>query len=61
VAVHAALGGYRTGVNDLVTLEERALFYARSSLFEDLAYGIQTGQDKYVHKSLAAMAWLFPA
>jgi aminoglycoside phosphotransferase (APT) family kinase protein len=61
VAVHAALGSYRTEVNDLVTLEERAVFYARCSVFEDLAYGIQTGQDKYVDKSLAAMAWLFPA
>jgi hypothetical protein len=44
-----------------VTLGDRAVFYARCSLFEDLAYGIQMGQDNYLDKSLAAMAWLFPA
>jgi aminoglycoside phosphotransferase (APT) family kinase protein len=60
-AAHAALGSYRTEVNDLATLGERAVFYARCSLFEDLAYGIRTGQDRYVAKSLAALAWLFPA
>jgi Phosphotransferase enzyme family len=60
-ATRAAMGGYRSEVNDLVTLGERAVFYARCSLLEDLAYGIQTGRDKYVDKSLAAMAWLFPA
>jgi aminoglycoside phosphotransferase (APT) family kinase protein len=60
-AAHAAMGSYRAGVNDLVTLAERAAFYARCSVFEDLAYGLQTGSDKYVAKSLAAMAWLFPA
>lgn len=60
-AAHAALGSYRTEVNDLMTLGQRAAFYARCRLFEDLAYGIQTGQDRYLDKSLAAMAWLFPA
>jgi hypothetical protein len=35
--------------------------YARRSVFEDLAYGIETGRDKYVDKSLAALEWLFPA
>lgn len=59
-AAHAAMGGYRTGANELVTLEERARFYARCSVFEDLAYGLQTGRDRYVDKSLAALAWLFP-
>jgi aminoglycoside phosphotransferase (APT) family kinase protein len=59
-AAHAAMGSYRTEVNDLVTLEERARFYARCSVFEDLAYGIQTGKDGYRDKSLAALAWLFP-
>lgn len=57
----AAIRSYRTGVNDIVTLRERAVFYARCSVFEDLAYGIQTGHDKYVEKGLGAMAWLFPA
>jgi aminoglycoside phosphotransferase (APT) family kinase protein len=59
-AVRAAMGRYRTEVNDLDTLAERAVFYARCSIFEDLAYGIRTGRDAYVDKSLAAMAWLFP-
>jgi hypothetical protein len=43
-----------------VALQERAHFYARCSVFEDLAYGLQTGRDTYVDKSLAALAWLFP-
>jgi aminoglycoside phosphotransferase (APT) family kinase protein len=60
-AARAALGSYRTEVNDLVTLEERAVFYARCRVFEDLAYGLQTGRRSYVDKSLAAMAWLFRA
>jgi aminoglycoside phosphotransferase (APT) family kinase protein len=61
IAVHAALGSYRIEASDVVTLGDRAVFYARCSLFEDLAYGIQTGHDNYLDKSLAAMAWLFPA
>jgi hypothetical protein len=40
---------------------ERAVLYARCKVFEDLAYGLETGADKYVDKGLAAMAWLFPA
>ena len=60
-AAHAAVDSYRTGANELVTLEERARFYARCSVFEDLAYGLQTGRDSYVDKSLAALAWLFLA
>ena len=60
-AARAALGRYRTEVNDLATLEGRAVFYARCRVFEDLAYGLQTGRHSYVDKSLAAMAWLFPA
>lgn len=60
VAAHAAMGSYRTSANDLVALQERARFYARCSVFEDLAYGLQTGRDTYVDKSLAALGWLFP-
>jgi aminoglycoside phosphotransferase (APT) family kinase protein len=61
VAVDAAVGSYRTDVNDVVNLRERAAFYARCSVFEDLAYGIETGRETYVEKGLAAMEWLFPA
>ena len=39
---------------------ERAVFYARCSVFEDLAYGLGNGRDPYVEKSSAALAWLFP-
>ncbi len=60
-AHRAALRSYRTEINDPAALEERAAFYARCTLFEDLAYGIQTGNGKYVDKSLTAMRWLYPA
>jgi aminoglycoside phosphotransferase (APT) family kinase protein len=58
-AVDAALRRYRTDVHDLAALRQRAAFYARCTVFEDWAYGIETQQDKYVEKSLAAMEWLF--
>jgi aminoglycoside phosphotransferase (APT) family kinase protein len=38
----------------------RAAFYARCGVFEDLAYGLETGRRPYVDKSLTALAWLFP-
>jgi aminoglycoside phosphotransferase (APT) family kinase protein len=60
-AIDIALHSYRTDINDVGSIAERAVFYARCSVFEDLAYGIETGKDKYVNKSLAAMEWLFPA
>lgn len=60
-AIHAAMGGYRTGAAELGSMAERAVFYARCGVLEDLAYGLQTGRARYVDKSLAAMAWLFPA
>jgi aminoglycoside phosphotransferase (APT) family kinase protein len=59
-AARAAIRSYRTDANDVTALSERAVFYARCSVFEDLAYGVETGRDKYVDKSLAAMEWLFP-
>ncbi|GAA2853806.1 hypothetical protein Acy02nite_50030 [Actinoplanes cyaneus] len=39
---------------------ERAVFYARCSVLEDLAYGIEAGRRRYAEKSLAALEWLFP-
>jgi aminoglycoside phosphotransferase (APT) family kinase protein len=56
-ALDAALGGYRTGD---AALRERAVFYARCRVFEDLAYGLETGRQEYADKSLAALVWLFP-
>jgi hypothetical protein len=39
---------------------ERAEFYARCSVFENLAYGIEHERAHYVESSLASMEWLFP-
>src|SRR5215472_1085999 len=58
-ALATALIAYRAG--DTAALRERAAFYARCSLLEDLAYGSQTGLSAYTDKSLAALRWLFPA
>jgi aminoglycoside phosphotransferase (APT) family kinase protein len=40
-------------------LHERAVFYARCAVLEDLEYGLKTGRAMYTEKSLAAMNWLF--
>jgi aminoglycoside phosphotransferase (APT) family kinase protein len=40
-------------------LRERAVFYARCKVFEDLRYGLSAGRDAYVRKSLSALPWLF--
>lgn len=42
------------------SVHDRARFYARCGLIEDLAYGVETGRRVYVTKSLTALAWLFP-
>ncbi len=60
-ALQVALRHYRYSTNDVEALTERAVFYARCSVFEDLVYGTETGRDSYVDKSLAALDWLFPA
>jgi aminoglycoside phosphotransferase (APT) family kinase protein len=42
-------------------LRERAAFYARCSVLEDLAYGLETpGASRYADKSVASLSWLFP-
>jgi len=58
-ALAAGLASYRAG--DVSGIRERAVFYARCAVLEDLAHGVATGQDAYVSKSLAALGWLFPA
>ncbi|MEU8074836.1 phosphotransferase [Catellatospora citrea] len=60
-ALRAALGRCRRGAADIAALGERAVFYARCSVFEDLAYGVETGRDGYVGRCHAALRWLFPA
>ncbi len=54
-----ALGAYQA--DGTTALRQRAVFYARCSVFEDLAYGIETGLRAYADKSLTALEWLFPA
>jgi aminoglycoside phosphotransferase (APT) family kinase protein len=57
-ALDAALGGYGS---DPAGFRERAAFYARCTVLEDLAYGLDNSRDAYVDKSLAGLEWLFPA
>jgi aminoglycoside phosphotransferase (APT) family kinase protein len=59
-ALRAAMASYRTDTHDSAALSERAVFYARCTVLEDLAYGLETGRTEYLDKSLAAMGWLFP-
>jgi aminoglycoside phosphotransferase (APT) family kinase protein len=40
-------------------LRERAYYYARSELLEDLGYGVEAVRQSYIDKSVDAMAWLF--
>lgn len=38
---------------------DRALFYARCALLEDLAYGLRTGARRYAEAGLAHLEWTF--
>lgn len=40
-------------------LRERAVFYARCTVFEDIKYGLETGGNEYVDKSRISFTWLF--
>jgi aminoglycoside phosphotransferase (APT) family kinase protein len=53
------LRNYRAGVDDPDALRDRAWFYARCMVLEDLAYGEETGRAVYSDKALAAAEWLF--
>ncbi|MFC5952824.1 phosphotransferase family protein [Pseudonocardia lutea] len=57
VALDRALAA--SGADDGETLRRRAVFYARCTLLEDLAHGLQPGQERYAVKSLEALPWLF--
>ncbi|MFY1699711.1 MULTISPECIES: phosphotransferase family protein [unclassified Solwaraspora] len=60
-ALDAAMGSYRAaGAGAGAGLRRRAEFHGRCRVFEDLAYGVRTGRDRYVDTSLTALAWLFP-
>jgi aminoglycoside phosphotransferase (APT) family kinase protein len=56
-ALNAALRQYEP---DVPGVPERAIYYARCMVFEDLGYGLETGRGSYVDKCLTALAWLFP-
>ncbi|WP_198961206.1 phosphotransferase family protein [Pseudonocardia sp. MH-G8] len=56
----AALAHYPSGGADVPGLRERAAFYARCRLLEDLEHGIETGRRAYVAGAMEAMARLFP-
>ncbi|GII06135.1 phosphotransferase family protein [Planobispora takensis] len=40
-------------------VRERAVFYARCSVLEELAYALESGKQKYAANALSALAWLF--
>jgi aminoglycoside phosphotransferase (APT) family kinase protein len=56
-ALDAALASY---TRPEAGLPERAAFYARCSVLEDLRYGVEAGRPEYAEKSLRSLAWLFP-
>lgn len=58
-ALDVALTAYAEAGGSPVEYVERARFYARCTLLEDLAFGHSEGRSVYVDKSLAAWAWTF--
>lgn len=59
VALEAALRSYRTERGDVASVRDRAVFYARCTVFGDLAFGLEAGNAAYADKSVAALDWLF--
>ncbi|MEV3961629.1 aminoglycoside phosphotransferase family protein [Nocardia sp. NPDC050193] len=59
-ALDTALDNYRADAHDIRAIRARAAFYAKCSVLEDMAYGIEHGRNKYLDKSLAALTWLYP-
>lgn len=57
-ALAAVLCHYRSN-EPAEALRKRAVFYARCTVFEDIAYGLESGRDEYVQKSLTSLDWLF--
>jgi aminoglycoside phosphotransferase (APT) family kinase protein len=58
-ALDLALNAYQA--DDTTALRRRPVFYARCTLVEDLAYGIQSGLRACTDKRPAALEWPFPA
>ena len=57
-ALRAALVDYPA--DQRAAIGQRAEFYARCSVLEDLAWGDAAGREPYVRKGLEALGWLFP-
>lgn len=51
------LAKYDTTPNEKEHIRERAIFYGKCLIFEDLYCGIR--EDEYLQKSLKALAWMF--
>ncbi len=51
------LDKYNTTLEVREQMRERAIFYGKCLIFEDLYCGIR--EDEYLHKSLKALAWMF--
>lgn len=58
-ALRLALETYATRSRPDPGTAERAVFYARCTLLEDLAFGLETGRAAYVAKSRAGWRWTF--
>ena len=52
------LAHYTVFTNLLDETYERAVFYGRCFVFEDLLYGIKESKREYVDKSLEAFSWM---
>lgn len=59
-ALDTALDTYRVGADDRRAIRTRAVFYAKCSVLEDMAYGLEKKLPEYLDKSLAALMWLYP-
>ena len=55
-----ALAGLAAHYDGADKLTVRAQFYARCTVFEDLRYGLDTGREDYLSKSIVSLGWLFP-
>jgi aminoglycoside phosphotransferase (APT) family kinase protein len=54
-----AIRHYQSHAATQSRFRERAAFYAKCTVLEDMAYGLDTDREQYVKKSIAAMDWLF--
>jgi aminoglycoside phosphotransferase (APT) family kinase protein len=59
-AVAAALAAHGSRPDDAGELRRRAGFYARCAVLEDLLFGLERDDRRYVDKSVTALGWLFP-